>query len=123
MSDLIEWFGERHPGRVIVSKAGGFVHADLALELVAAAERSSVAILSIEAFLVESGGVAYPVAGRANDLLTLDQLDCETLVSSTCGSARRILTGPWATSPTPDQTASLHPDVAYQHMIRFVLDQ
>lgn len=123
MADLIEWFSERHPGEVIVCKAGGFINAPFALDFVNAAERTGVAILSIESFLVEAGGIAYPVTGRHRDLLDLDQLDCETLASSTCGAARQLLAGVWATDPTPDQTSSLHADVAYRHMIRLILDQ
>ncbi len=123
MQELVEWFSERHPGQVIVCKAGGFIDAALSLEFIGAAERTNVAILSIEAFLVESGGVAYPVNGRSQKLLNLDQLDCETLVSSTCGAARRVLTGAWAQPPTVDQTSSMHRDVEYTCMIRFTLDQ
>lgn len=123
MADLIAWFGQRHPGEVIVCKAGGFVSAPYATEFVNAAERTGVGILSIEGFLVEAGGVAYPVEGRHRDLLDLDQLDCETFVGSSCGAARQILAGVWASDPTPDQTSSLHADVTYRHMIRFILDQ
>lgn len=123
MSELIEWFAERYPDDVTATPIGGFVAVDRALEFVGAAQRNGVAIVSVEAYLVGSDLVGYPVRGRKRDLLNLDQMDCETLVGSTARAVRRLLEGVWSEAPTVDMTPCLHDDVDLRSMICFALDQ
>jgi hypothetical protein len=112
MNDLLADFAAAHPGDVIRRGGEIFLAAEAVPGLIDEAGRQGVKVLGLEGFLI-SGEQVYPALSRIADF----SADPARLSAA---RARELLTGPWATPPTPaDQ---MHPEAAGRYMIAVVLD-
>jgi hypothetical protein len=115
---LIDDFAIRYPGATQKRAGETYVSAEMARRLIDEAEAGGVGILGMEGFIIDDA--TYPALSRiadfSNDLVRAD------FVPKSCGEARKLLSGPWRSTPA-GANDQIHPDARGRHMIAFVLHE
>lgn len=112
--ELIDLIRAQRPGEVVTRAGEAYLTVAAALALLDEAEQRGIRVLGMEGFLVdEVSDTVFPALGRVTDF-------AGSPPSPAVDAARRLLNGPWATSPTPDGD-QIHPEARGRHMVVVVL--